>query len=183
LAIFNQLDDILSQHLSRNAKLSICCYGRKAVMVSLHEFNELCILPRRDWRFRFVSKHPSSDLAMVSPFLLEHQERESLIVNKFTSTKKSLLLVFQDVIQQHPKYSFIHLHLPKEIPNPWALATLGIKNKSANFTPPSSIGTIRQRITISIDQSILRKNVLPRFNLFCKESGSFWLLDDDGVGL
>jgi hypothetical protein len=50
-------------------------------VVSLHEFNELCILPRTDWKFRLVAKQLSDDPALVSPFLLENQERESLIVN------------------------------------------------------------------------------------------------------
>jgi hypothetical protein len=41
--VSSRLDDVLSQHLSGNARLnnflSICCYGRTAVLVSLHDFN------------------------------------------------------------------------------------------------------------------------------------------------
>jgi hypothetical protein len=53
LDVFNKLDDLLSQHLlSGSSKindfLSICCYGRKGVVVPLHVFNALCILPRTD---------------------------------------------------------------------------------------------------------------------------------------
>jgi hypothetical protein len=160
LAVSNQLRVILSEYLGGNTKLnnflSFCCYGRKGVVVSLHEFNELCILPRTDWKFRLVAKQPSDDPALVSPFLLENQERESLIVNKFISTQMSLLLVLEYVIQQHPRFPFIRLHIPNEIPISWTLAILGLKHKSSNFTPPS-IGTIRQRITISMDKSI-KKN-------------------------
>jgi hypothetical protein len=157
LALSTRLHVILSEHLGGNTKLknflSFCCYGRKGVVVSLHKFNVLCILPRTDWKSRLVTKQPSDDPTLVSPFLLENQERESIIVNKIITTKNSLLLVLEDVIQQHSRFPFIRLHIPNEIPLSWTLAILGIKHKSSNFTPPS-IGTIRQRITIPMDKSI-----------------------------
>jgi hypothetical protein len=186
MAISPRLENMLSQHLCGNTKvnnfLSICCYGRKGVAVSLHDFNALCILPRTDWRFRLIPKQTSDDLSQVSPLSLEQQERESYIINKFTTTKKTLGLALLDVIQQHPRSLFIRLYLPPDIPNPWWFAILGLKDQSSNFIPPSIV-TIRQRIIISINKAMLRKDVFPRFYLFCKESGSFWLSDDGGVGL
>jgi hypothetical protein len=85
LEVFNKLDDLLSKHLSGNTKLndflSICCYGQKGVVIPLHVFNALCILPRTDWRFRLVSKkHSSSDPSnKVSPSSLDQPGRLFLI--------------------------------------------------------------------------------------------------------
>jgi hypothetical protein len=144
------------------------------VVASLHDFNALCILPRTDWRFCLIPKQTSDDLSQVSPLSLEQQERESYILNKFTTTKKTLGLVLLVVIQQHPR--------SLNSPNLWSLAILGLKDQSSNFIPPSIV-TIRERIIISINKALLRKDIFPRFYLFCKECGSFWLSDDDGVGL
>ena len=153
MSISSRLDDILSQHLSGNAGLnnflSTCCYGRTGVSVSLHDFNSICILPRTDWRCRLVLKDPSCpDLLSVSPSLLEKEERDQHIVQKFTCTKNTLLLVLQDVIHVHPRKTFIGFHLPTQIPNPWSLAILGLKNQASNFTPPS-IDIIRECITVA----------------------------------
>ncbi len=187
MSISSRLDDILSQHLSGNAGLnnflSTCCYGRTGVSVSLHDFNSICILPRTDWRCRLVLKDPSCpELLSVSPSLLEKEDRDQHIVQKFTYTKNTLLLVLQDVIHVHPRKTFIRLYLPPELPIAWSLAILGLKNQASNFIPPS-VHIIRERLTVSIDKAILKKERISRFRLFCKESGSFWLLDDDGVGI
>ena len=70
LDVFNQLDDLLSQHLSGSSKsndfLSICCYGRKGVVVPLHVFNALCILPRTDWKFWLVTKKCFQGISFIS---------------------------------------------------------------------------------------------------------------------
>jgi hypothetical protein len=174
-----RLNGLLSKHFQENALgkdfRSICCYGRKGLDVSLDIFNQLCILPKTQWKVR-LSKNAAASQE-ISHSILNPADSLRFIVDSFSTASKNDGCILLDVLHCYPpsQAEFLLSLIPAAsgIPTTWTLAILGLKHKGSTFTLPS-IPTLCERIHLSVELGRSKKLHNARYLLFCPESDSAW---------
>lgn len=156
---------------------SLCCFGHRGGSPSLQDFNQLCILPRTNWRTFLDSTFTGGPIFASA---VDHATRSAHMSDLFATARDNITLIFHDVVQFHPRSDYIKLHIPgrKGIPSSWSLSILGLSRRENPFVLPEP-QELRNRILLCIDAAIeTKESSSPSFRLFSLETGLLWKPDN-----